>query len=155
MLAWNALDLLFLNFFMCAPPPLSKNQTKTHLVGSGSKRSLFSWFLNINFNIVVSFKRENYKFWQETIALRRRSETSFCWFVPNAPFLYPLNTSENRKVFWCFQGVEKECSGNKWVNRALFAMKVSMLTTYVLNFLQWKIICINPSRPNAGRRETT
>ena len=29
-------------------------------------------------------------------------------FVPNAPFLYPLKTSENRKV----QGVEKGCTGN-------------------------------------------
>ena len=28
-------------------------------------------------------------------------------FVPNAPFLYPLKTSENRKV-------EKGCIGNKW-----------------------------------------
>ena len=36
-------------------------------------------------------------------------------FVPNALFLYPLKTSENRKVFWCFQGVEKGCIGNKWV----------------------------------------
>ena len=36
--------------------------------------------------------------------------------VPNAPFLYPLKTSENRKVFWCFQGVEKGYIGNKWVN---------------------------------------
>ena len=36
-------------------------------------------------------------------------------FVPNAPFLYPLKTSENLKVFWCFQGVEKRCIGNKWV----------------------------------------
>ena len=25
----------------------------------------------------------------------------------NAPFLYPLKISENCKVFWCFQGVEK------------------------------------------------
>ena len=29
-------------------------------------------------------------------------------FVPNAPFLYPLKTSENRKV-------EKRCTGSKWV----------------------------------------
>ena len=36
--------------------------------------------------------------------------------VPNAPFLYPLNTSENCKVFWCFQRVEKGCIGNEWVN---------------------------------------
>ena len=34
-------------------------------------------------------------------------------FVPNAPFLYPLKTGK-LKVFWCFQGVEKECIGNKW-----------------------------------------
>ena len=30
-------------------------------------------------------------------------------FVPNASFLYPLKTSENLMVFWCFQRVEK-CS---------------------------------------------
>ena len=36
-------------------------------------------------------------------------------FVPNAPFLYSLKTSENRKAFWCFQGVEKGCIGSKWV----------------------------------------
>ena len=44
-----------------------------------------------------------------------------CWslnpFVPNAPFLYPLET-ENRKVFRSFKGVEKGCIGNKWVNFA-------------------------------------
>ena len=33
-------------------------------------------------------------------------------FVPNAPFLYPLKTWENLRVFWCFQDVEKECIGN-------------------------------------------
>ena len=32
-------------------------------------------------------------------------------FVPNAPFFYPLKTSENRKV-----GRER-CIGNKWVNK--------------------------------------
>ena len=37
-------------------------------------------------------------------------------FVPNAPFVYPLKTSENSKVFWCFQGVEKGYIGNEWVN---------------------------------------
>ena len=36
-------------------------------------------------------------------------------FIPNAPFLYPLKASENRKVFWCFQRVEKGCIGNEWV----------------------------------------
>ena len=36
-------------------------------------------------------------------------------FVPNAPFMYPLKTSENRKGYWCLQGVQKGCIGNKWV----------------------------------------
>ena len=36
-------------------------------------------------------------------------------FVPNAPFFYCLKPSENRKVFCCFQGVEKGCIGKKWV----------------------------------------
>ena len=29
--------------------------------------------------------------------------------APNAPFLYPLKTSENCKVFWYYQAVEKGC----------------------------------------------
>ena len=32
-------------------------------------------------------------------------------FIPNVPFPYPLKTSENRKVFWCLQGVDKGCIG--------------------------------------------
>ena len=36
-------------------------------------------------------------------------------FVPSVLFLYPLKTSENRKVLWSFQGVEKGCIGNKGV----------------------------------------
>ena len=39
-------------------------------------------------------------------------------YVPNAPFLYPLKTSENRT------GVEKECIGNKWVNQLLNGLKI-------------------------------
>ena len=45
---------------------------------------------------------------------------TFNLFVCNAPFLYPLKISENLKVFWCFQGVEKWCIGNKWVNKEIF-----------------------------------
>ena len=36
-----------------------------------------------------------------------------------APFLYPLETSENLTVFWCFQGVEKRWIRNKWVKEPL------------------------------------
>ena len=41
-------------------------------------------------------------------------------FVSNVPFLYPLKTTENRKIFWCFQLVRKGCIENKWVNLTLF-----------------------------------
>ena len=37
--------------------------------------------------------------------------------VPNPPFLYPqVKHQVTLTVFGCFQGVEKECIGNKWVN---------------------------------------
>ena len=39
-------------------------------------------------------------------------------FVPNAPFLYFLKTSENLTVY-CFQRVEKGCTGKEWVNTAI------------------------------------
>ena len=38
-------------------------------------------------------------------------------FSTNVPLLYPLKTSENRKVFRCFQSVEKGCIGNERVKR--------------------------------------
>ena len=42
-------------------------------------------------------------------------------FVPNTTFLYSLKTVilENRNIF-CFQGVEKGCTGNKCVNFLTF-----------------------------------
>ena len=43
-------------------------------------------------------------------------------FVPNAPFLYPLKASENRKVFWCFQGVQKGFIGKHGVR--IFSLNV-------------------------------
>ena len=41
-------------------------------------------------------------------------------FVPNAPFLCFLKTSENLTVF-CFQGAKKGCIGNRWVKHILIA----------------------------------
>ena len=53
-------------------------------------------------------------------------------FVPSAPFLYPQKT-ENRKVFWYFQGIEKGCIGNLWVKAKLPIIwtTVSWLTLWV------------------------
>ena len=43
---------------------------------------------------------------------------TFCLIhsFPMHPLSTPLKTSENRKVFWCLQGVEKGYIGNEWVN---------------------------------------
>ena len=57
-------------------------------------------------------------------------------FVPNAPFLYPLKTSENRKVFWCFQGVEKGCIENEWVKANFFSWRSSFLSSFFV--LEWR-----------------
>ena len=37
-------------------------------------------------------------------------------FQSSVALLYPLKTSENLKVFWCFQGVKQCNTGLKWVN---------------------------------------
>ena len=83
-------------------------------------------------------------------------------FVANAPFLYPLKTSENLIVFWCSQGIEKECIGNKSVSQLLLTsdfrrrhyhlchckvismiFKNSKMTNSLLNLIfAWKIISI-------------
>ena len=44
-------------------------------------------------------------------------------FAHNAPFLYPLKTLENVTAFWCFQGLEKGCIGNKWVKAMIIGKK--------------------------------
>ena len=65
-------------------------------------------------------------------------------FIPNALFFYTLETSENRKVLWCFQGgggVEEGCIGNKWVrikSNSIFSVHivygVKFLSRLRLNF---------------------
>ena len=50
-------------------------------------------------------------------------------FVPNAPFLFLLKISENRKVFWCFQRVEKRWIWNEWVYMILKSKSIISLET--------------------------
>ena len=44
-------------------------------------------------------------------------------FVSNATLLYILKTSENFTVFLCFQGAEKGCIWNIWVNSTIANLK--------------------------------
>ena len=48
-------------------------------------------------------------------------------FVLNSLFLYPLETSENPKRFWCFRGVVKGCIRNKWVNATCCIVKADLI----------------------------
>ena len=70
-------------------------------------------------------------------------------FVSNAPLLYPLKTSENRKVF-CFQGVEKGCIGNKWVIGAfvLLGISIYVLSDFRLYFERFHITGILLKKEN-------
>ena len=60
------------------------------------------------------------KFWNRLVVRLWLWPLWFNPFVPNAPFLYPLKISENRKVLRCFQGVEKRCIGKKWLNAPIW-----------------------------------
>ena len=86
------------------------------------------------------------------------SKWTYCIFVvlscyhicPRYTLSLPLKTSENRNVFWCFQGVEKGCIGNKWVKanfhsvnvQGSFAFLTSERSFESANFLKfhWKKI---------------
>ena len=57
------------------------------------------------------------------ILIAETKSNHFNTFVPNAPFLYHLKTSEKHKVFCCFQGVEKGCIRAKRVNELIELMK--------------------------------
>ena len=47
----------------------------------------------------------------------RRYGVKLTHSFPMHPFSPPLKTSENLKVFRCFQGGEKGCIGKEWVNK--------------------------------------
>ena len=83
----------------------------------------------------------------EKAALKKRhSPWFFNPFVANAPFLYHLKASENSTVFWCFQGVEKGCIGNEWVNMKVVIEIVIFQTliyfSWIITFQCVKTVCI-------------
>ena len=64
--------------------------------------------------------------------------TYFNPFVPNASYLYPLKTSENIKVFWCFQGVQKGCIESKWIKREK-NYELIMIGFWLIIMVGWRI----------------
>ena len=74
---------------------------------------------------IFCYTNNTYSFSKACALDLKISLTLLCFhlLVPTAPFLYPLKTSENLTVF-CFQVVEKGCSGNEWVNRRPIYLKI-------------------------------
>ena len=63
-------------------------------------------------------------------------------FVPNAPFLYPLKTSENLMVFLCFHGVENRCIGNVWVNINNKPWKFHVHNFFIFKVIEPYRVCV-------------
>ena len=67
-------------------------------------------------------------------------------FGPNVPFLYPLKTSGNLTVFWCFQGEEKRRYSKFW-NCQLISHFKNYLFHFCLQTLQndsWLFVTPEP-----------
>ena len=80
-----------------------------------------------------------------------RNVASLNTFVPNAPFLYPLKTTESLMVFWCFQGMAKGCIGNELV-KLICPWRDEFITLWILNrqkkFLRAAIVTLREKCPN-------
>ena len=93
------------------------------LIQHKMQRFLFR-FLRISMWYLIHWSPDFYEIFLLEQRLVSNFVTQFCNikknvnpFVPNAPFLYLLKTSEKLTVLWCFQGKEKGCIGNEWVNK--------------------------------------
>ena len=73
-------------------------------------------------------------------------------FVSNAPFLYPLKTSE---TVISFQGVEKGCIGNEWVKTKSFrkTLLLRCLTGFWICHLHFTCTCTHEFINHISRME--
>ena len=80
-------------------------------------------------NLIIDEKWKQYQKWKNL----QWKLGYFNQFVPSAPFLYPLKTSENFTVFWCFQGVERKgaLGTNGLKNVLIKSVKAQNQVTYL------------------------
>ena len=101
-----------------------------HFIAQNMKFSIKDFFINIIQWIIRRWKRsmENFIFLccvccRILNIIKMNTNIATRWvnpLIPNALFFYSLKTSENRKVFWYFPGIEKGYIGNNWVNWIFF-----------------------------------
>ena len=92
----------------------TKEKMTRIMVRTGAFLSLFAVFPFLETSVELPLNYLPLKL--PSNASNNHCSSVFIPLITNAPFLYLLDTKENHKVFWCFQGVEKGCIGNKWVN---------------------------------------
>ena len=71
---------------------------------------MLAWSIQDNYRYLSARKNEPGVFILFLALIIERTHKRINPFVPNAPFFYPLKTTRG------FQGVEKACMGNEWVN---------------------------------------
>ena len=61
--------------------------------------------------------------------------------LPMHPFSTPWKHQKNLTVFWCYQGVQKGCIRNKWVNLQVCLVVISIKGVYFIKgtTASWKI----------------
>ena len=89
--------------------------------------SRFYWNILLLHDEAEEYEYKYTEHWGTPIFIRKNYFSSF---VPNAPFPYLT-------VFWCFQGVEKGCIGNKWFKTGLWDKLI--LRNFFPQF-QWNIL---------------
>ena len=61
---------------------------------------------------------------------------------PGLAFLHPLKTSENLKVFWCFQGVWKSNAGRSWIKWGSFTpCEILKALSHVMHLFFYLVFC--------------
>ena len=102
--------------------------------------------IRAEFTYFLYFGRETRSF--DTVKIYQNMD--FLWpvfflfypFFLNAPFLYPLKTSENCNIFWCFQVLEKGCIGKEWVKDRIFDSAFIWENIGQKKPALWQILCI-------------
>ena len=106
---------------------------------------LFKFWFGNRFSVLDSFNVNNKDTQPTTFDIVLVSCESSILIVainplqPGVAFLYPLKTSENLKVFLCFQGYSKATMGFDGLSIYLYSPKTTEKLSFWLSLRQWKL----------------